>query len=686
MGVRANVRRIMRWRRCEDRSSEAPTRRVARQISVRGLHRVAVACCFSLFALLFSWGGVAASTSSDCNTTPPPKQWGTWTINAPATFGTGACPDWYKGHVVTAFWNKIEPVPTPPGGPGSFDFTVFDKKLNTVLNKGLYAIVQVLGGENVPSWFDPGAPVHVDGIGTDLDGRTYPLYFQTNPDGSQSLNQKYLDYFHRMVGAFVGHINTYTRNRDHIIGFGCPVGNSTDPYPYDPHGTHFKDLQHGGFGAYGTASFIPFDLWQYFQIGDGDPSGDYQGELSFYVDAVAGDAPATPCLINANFTRETADYALDNLPDASLKLSRIGDRYDNNGEVNDDAYYVSTKTRELYHGHAVRTRSEMDLTSCKPRDRNCKDAWFTEAPAWNMYWSQLWALDRGLDMHNQTAVDVEDPRYAPAFAFYGEYAGYKSPQSSPGAWVAFRDNLDASDRVRFPETYPDGSKCDPPDPSHNCFGSYLTSRGTQNPQRYQAIESQFFRYGVQKPTDSRDSRYADYQRPDLGSTDWYGLEDVGNKTYSGNYGEWLTMLGPNATSQGLWRVGCAGVDPKNCTEPYGRFARRFDHARGLNSFYLDLDPRFFQTSGPHAVTINVIYYDDGNGSFSLRYDNGTGVDGATTSTVHLHNTDTWQTASFDLNDGVFENGLANQSDIIVQNEDTTQDVIFHMVELTRGTT
>src|SRR5581483_6629908 len=420
----------------------------------------------------------AATARSSCSGSSSPP-WGTWTINSPADFGSGGCPDWYRGNLVSAFWATVEPNPTPLSQPGNFDFTVFDKKLNAITDAGLYAMVQFVGGESVPSWFNPGASVHVSGVGINMDGNTYPRYFDTHSDGSKTINHKYLDYFHRAVDAFIAHIDSYSHNRDRIIAFGCPVGNTTDPYPYDPNARHFKDLAHGGFGQFGTDSFIPFDKWEYFQIGSGG-SDDYRGELSEYVDAVKNTNPAMPCLINANFDRVTAQYVLDNLPGAWLKLSRIGDRYSNNGELFDDALYVSTKTRELDQGHAIRTRSEMDLTACKGGGRTCKSAWFVEAPAWNMYWSQLWALDRGLDMHNQIDGDVENAGYAQAFGFYDKYAGYKSPETSPGAWIAFRDNLDAFDKGRFPETYPDGRTCDPPDPQHNCFGRYLTSTGKQN--------------------------------------------------------------------------------------------------------------------------------------------------------------------------------------------------------------
>src|SRR5581483_8185942 len=282
--------------------------------------RRALVLALSALAVLLSCGTSAASaTGAPCNATDP-APWGTWTINhGAADFGTDDCPSWYRGHSLTAWWNVIEPRPTPLDQPGRFDFKVFDKKLDAITDEGLYAMVQVVGGESVPAWFDPTKANHVSGIGINLDGRTYPRYFVTNRDGSKTLNHKYLAYFHRMVNAFVDHIDKYAHNRDRIIAFGCPIGNTTDPYPYDPNGAHFVDLRHGGYGEFGTNTFIPFNKWQYFQIGTGNPNRGYQGELSWYVDAVKHTNPFDPCLINANSNRHTAQFALDNLPDAWLK-------------------------------------------------------------------------------------------------------------------------------------------------------------------------------------------------------------------------------------------------------------------------------------------------------------------------------------------------------------------------------
>jgi len=577
-----------------------------------------------------------------------PRLWGTWTINTPVD--DGFSPDWYKGHLVRVTWSQIEPTKTPINSPGIFDFTPLDQELNEVTDRGLSVMAMVTTGEDAPQWL---ADADVK-AGTILDGHNYPLYLDPV---TKAPNPIYVAYFHRMINRLVDHINRYDHNRDRIIGLGCPVGESTDPHPYRPQDPHYQGPT--GFGAAGGASFIAPDKWVLFQ----------EQELSYYVNAVKNNKPATPCLINASYNRDTVNYALQKLVpggNAWLKLSRIGDRYNNNGEYNkdrsgvftDDAFYISTKTREYVNGVAVRTRSEMDLTYCHDKDPTCRDGWFTEAPEWNMYWSQLWALDRGMDMHNQKYFDAETSDFATAFQFFSKYAGYKSPQESPGAWIAFRDNLDASDTARFPEKQ---------------YGKY--QNGT-NPARYRAIEAPFFQYGAQRPADG------DYSRSDLGRTDWNALEDVGNNTYPGNYANWMTMKDPQGTSQGWWRLGDGTTGPN--AQPYGRYARGFDHKTGKDAFYLDIDDRFFGSGGlggAYPVNIRVVYWDVGTGTFLIKYDDVRHTS-KTAAVVTKTNTGRWQEVNVVVNDGSFSNRLARGADIILQNQDAEND-IFHMVEITR---
>ena len=77
--------------------------------------------------------------------------------------------------------------------------------------------------------------------------------------------------------------------------------------------------------------------------------------------------------------------------------------------------------------------------------------WFQEAPVWNLYWLNLWGLHFGLDILVHGREAFTNPAYRESFQFYARYGGQKDAATSPGAWCALRDGLDASDFKRFPE-------------------------------------------------------------------------------------------------------------------------------------------------------------------------------------------------------------------------------------------
>ena len=162
-------------------------------------------------------------------------------------------------------------------------------------------------------------------------------------------------------------------------------------------------------------------------------------------------------LINTGYDPALNEWAINTLPGIWLKTNRIGDRYQNDGEMLKDnpGAFLPPFLREFYNGSAIRARSEMDLTD---------QGWFTEAPLWNMYWTQLWGLHNGQDMHNQLDTDLANPQYDPAFEFYSKYAGYKDPRDSTGVWIALHDGLDASDFRRKSKHY--ASKQKPEEDGH----------------------------------------------------------------------------------------------------------------------------------------------------------------------------------------------------------------------------
>ena len=68
----------------------------------------------------------------------------------------------------------------------------------------------------------------------------------------------------------------------------------------------------------------------------------------------------------------------------------------------------------------------------------------------------MWVASVHLDFWNVQpsafeAAASNDPRYTPLWKFLNRYAGLRWAWQSKGAWIGFRDGLDAMDLKRFPE-------------------------------------------------------------------------------------------------------------------------------------------------------------------------------------------------------------------------------------------
>jgi hypothetical protein len=555
-----------------------------------------------------------------------PGIWGIW--------GGGSSAEgkpWLKGHLVTVGWDEIEPV------DGQFDWSKLDRKLAKVTGEGLYVMAMVYGGRQSPEWIYAAGVPRVE---TDLNGGTsFPYYLSdTNGDGDGDDPGEFRFYFKRMIAAAASHLdelnNDATADTYHrIVGIQGPIGASGDPQPYERE-TGDVAGSNGWFGE-GTPYAISKDAWTAYQ----------QEMFLFYYDQYQATSPRIHTLLNIADDAEMYAWGLANLPGVWVKFGRVGDRYQRNREYNDPSAssgsWLWEPVREFRDGVAHRSRAEMDLTHL---------GWFTAAPSWNMYWTNLWDLHTGLDMHNIVKEDLENPAYEEAFAFFSKYAGYKDPRDSIGAWVALRDGLDASDNARFPE---------------HVYGLEL---GGRNKQRYLNIAEAFARYGARQDDPEAANK-----------TSYDALNDVGWGIYPGNYQMWLYQIDPEATSQGLWRVG-------PIEQPYGRFARRFDNAAGKSAMYFDIDNRFFfgqPLGGAYPITIRVVYLDEGTGRWALQYD-ARDDSRKTALTVDKSNTGQWKEVTVTVDDGDFGNRGERGSDLALVSVDGEDDT-FHMIEVTRAT-
>jgi len=152
------------------------------------------------------------------------------------------------------------------------------------------------------------------------------------------------------------------------------------------------------------------------------------------------------------------------------------------------------------------------------------------------------------------------------------------------------------------------------------------------------------------------------------------LNDVGWEIYRGNYEHFLEQIDPAATSVGLWRVG-----PKD--QPFGRYARGFEHATGKAALFYRFDPRFLTSGADRRAEVRVVYFDGGSGRWALRYhaSDGTMKQAAE---VQKKNTGRWQEIIVPIDGASFGGQGPRGCDLQLQNPDTEDD-IFHLVEVRR---
>ncbi|HEY53092.1 MAG TPA: hypothetical protein G4N94_06510, partial [Caldilineae bacterium] len=129
--------------------------------------------------------------------------------------------------------------------------------------------------------------------------------------------------------------------------------------------------------------------------------------------------------------------------------------------------------------------------------------------------------------------------------------------------------------------------------------------------------------------------------PEFETSDWF--------PYWGNFGLWLTQNDavPGGRSVPDWEV----TEAKE-----GRYTRRTDLSTGNPSLYFDVEDAWLYENAGSPVTIEVIYLDQGSGSWALYYDAGDDAD-KLAGTIQKQNSGQWLTRTFDLNDAYFGNRL-----------------------------
>ncbi len=452
-----------------------------------------------------------------------------------------------------------------------------------------------------------------------VEGKPFPHYL--HPD--------YRTLLKTMIRRVAGHVQSYPPElRQRLAFLQCPAGTSGDPQPWDapPDDPRYAiDRKSAEWQAYNREIF------------------------EAYVAAYRHAEPPVSLLMKPDEENFRALSA--SVPNLFVKTYTVAQGYQTRDDLKWD-WLRQAISQFQPDGRAVRARGEFTHIDLKT------SGWFREAPVWNVYTQCLWALAYGLDVLNLREphlIGHDSARHERAFRFFTAYAGYKAADDSHGAWCALRDGLDYDDRERFPEAQ---------------FGALSDGR---NLARYEKIAAAFAGRGARMG--ETDLCWAD-------GVTWTKraarINDVCRRPWPGNYGMFLTQLHPGETSVGHWRVG-------SLDEPYGRFARGFEHATGRDRMSFDVSDAFFggaPLAGRHAVTVRVVYFDQGRGTWSLRYD-AAGEPDKTALAVTKTDSGKWKEVTVELTDAHLGNRGPQRGDLALVNTDAEDD-IFHLIEITRA--
>jgi hypothetical protein len=146
-----------------------------------------------------------------------------------------------------------------------------------------------------------------------------------------------------------------------------------------------------------------------------------------------------------------------------------------------------------------------------------------------------------------------------------------------------------------------------------------------------------------------------------------------------NYSRFITQIDANKTSVGLWRVG--PID-----QPYGRYARAFEHKSGKNAIYFGFDKDFFRKDGNPVgpLTFRVVWFDNTTGSWGFCYDAGK-ENFKSAKTFVGQGTERWREETFTITDAMMNHNGPQGADFALVNLDD-KDKVFHLIEVQREVT
>ena len=568
----------------------------------------------------------------------PISYYGTWDRGGKITNFADPNVDFVLGIEATSNWKDVNPA------PGNFDFSFFQKELDKAYANNKLIRFSVNVGPDTPDWMydtdsDPNnnpypqvRKIITSGGNDKLKWPYYPPY----------LTQTYKDYYFELIRQFSLFLRNQPQDKFNLVAFvQVKTGATGDEAPFKGNVVVSSDgISNDGWEKFRTESFAKFK--QYF-----NDVPDRKIVLTFN---------------NIDPSKETIayNYVMGQI-DSAIGFGMKGGAFNRGHHLNDEQPYKEQWTPYLINpkldavniqGYKLFAASEMDNTWL--------NGYFAINPDLGFYWGALAGINVGLSSYNLNASSMDyvinHASTRETFRMFNRYAQQVYPETATTAFSVFHEGLNAADIVKFPVSD---------------YGGEPAVKSNVN--RYLAICKEGTKYY------NRGARVEDTGSITAGQVaqraNQMKYNDVGWDIAEGNIERFMAQINPDETSIGLFRVR----GPITATSSkYDRFARSFENSTNKNSMYFKFDSEVFTNPFPKRLTFKIIWLDKtARSSWAFKYRNSVGLQSIPFTGT---GTNEWKTETITILDAIINQGGILQSDFMLVNTDTMDD-IFNGIEV-----
>ncbi|MCF8320275.1 MAG: T9SS sorting signal type C domain-containing protein [Flavobacterium sp.] len=547
----------------------------------------------------------------------PITSYGVWDRGAGVVDYSNPNSDFIKGIEISANWDEIQPT-----GLTSFDFSLFQQKLDLAVTHDKKIRFSINVGPDCPSWlFSNGVPL---------------VYVTIAPNSNQNyanrhphyLDPDYKAYYFELIRRFALFLRNQPQEKfDHIAFVQVKTGATGDEAPYK------GDVINPSYT-------ITSSQWEAFRLEAFAKFKEYFNDVS------ERKIVLTFNNVDPLDEPDAYNYVMNQL-DPVLGFGIKGGAYNRGHHLSDEQTY-----KEQWNPFLINPTGRK-LFSASEMDQSWSRGFFALNYEIGFYWSALGGINTGLSCTNITesamTYALANPGIIDIFKMYNRYAQQVYPASATTAFSVFHEGLNSADTVKFP------------------VATYGTANRS-NIARYQNICEAYVNRGARLDDLSFVTSGQVNQRE---NQQFYN--DVGWEICEGNIERFMTQINPDATSIGLFRV--RGTITSTSSK-YDRFARSFENSTGKNTMYFQLHNELPATNKNLKFTI--IWLDKYPGSsWAFKYRNSLGLQ-----TIPFTGTGTnqWKTEIFNIIDGTMNQGGLNGSDFMLVNTDADND-IFNGIEM-----